>query len=406
MHRKSVATHTILGKKHIMIRRVWLIALMFCLALTGCALSPGPYLDPARMQEPAPDNSTATAYPVHLINAKVIADQAKTLAKDDPRTNMLPVEPLASGNGYSDYRVGPGDILGITVWNHPELTVNGTPGLPAGPDAGSGAVTGGAPGAAITPDGQRVSADGSIYFPTIGRVNVAGKTTEQISNILMARLAGYAVKPQLDVRVIQFRSQQVYMAGQLKNPGTLPITDMKLTVIDAITRSGGAVTDADLQRVQLTRDGKAYVLDVQRTLDHGDVSQNVVLRAGDIVYVPDHNASRVFVLGEISKPQTLFMDKGKLTLADALAGANGIDTQSAQPKQILVIRRSPSDPAKPTIYRLDMTQVDAILLSTQFDLQPLDVVYVGTADIARLNRLLIQLLPTVTSLYLLYSVGH
>ncbi|WP_259295069.1 polysaccharide biosynthesis/export family protein [Paraburkholderia sp. DHOC27] len=357
------------------------------------------------MQEPTPDNSTAAAYPVHLINAKVIADQAKTLAKDDPRTNMLPIEPLAN-NGYADYRVGPGDILGITVWNHPELTVNATTGQAAATDAGSGAVSAGAPGSSVTPDGQRVSADGTIYFPTIGRINVGGKTTEQISNLLMSRLAGYAVKPQLDVRVVQFRSQQVYMAGQLKNPGTLPITDMKLTLIDAITRSGGAVTDADLQRVQLTRNGKSYVLDVQRTLDHGDISQNIVLRAGDIVYVPDHNASRVFVLGEILKPQTLYMDKGQLTLADALSGANSIDPQSAQPRQILVIRRSASDPAKPTIYRLDMTQVDAILLSTQFDLQPLDVVYVGTADIARLNRLLVQLLPTVTSLYLLYSVGH
>lgn len=387
-----------------MIKRVWLIALMFCLALAGCSFAPGPYLDPARMQEPAPDNSTAATYPVHLITASVIANQDKVLAKDDPRTNLLPVEPLTGG--YSDYRVGPGDILGITVWNHPELTVNGTPGLPAGTDAGSGAVASGAPGAAVNPDGQRVAADGTIYFPTVGRVNVAGKTTEQISSLLMNRLGSYAVKPQLDVRVIQFRSQQVYMAGQLKNPGSLPITDMKLTVIDAITRSGGAVADADLQRVQLTRNGKSYVLDVQRTLDHGDISQNVVLQAGDIVYVPDHNASRVFVLGEILKPQTLFMDKGKLTLADALAGASSIDPQSAQPRQILVIRRSAKDPSKPTIYRLDMTQVDAILLSTQFDLHPLDVVYVGTADIARLNRLLYQLLPTVTSLYLLYSVGH
>jgi polysaccharide biosynthesis/export protein len=388
-----------------MIRRVWLIVLMLSLALAGCSLSPGSYLDPARMQEPVTDNTNAPVYPVHLINAQVIADQAKVLTKADPRTNPLPIEPLAN-NGYSDYRVGPGDILGITVWNHPELTVSGTPGLPAGPDAGSGAVESGAPGASVTPEGQRVAADGTIYFPTVGRVNVAGKTTEQISNILMERLAGYAVKPQLDVHVVQFRSQQVYMTGQLKNPGTLPITDMRLTLIDAITRSGGTVTDADLQRVQLTRDGKSYVLDVQRTLDHGDISQNITLHAGDIVYVPDHNASRVFVLGEILKPQTLYMDKGKMTLADALTGANGIDPQAAQPRQILVIRRTPNDPSKPTIYRLDMTQVDAILLSTQFDLQPLDVVYVGTADIARLNRLLIQLLPTVTSLYLLYSVGH
>ncbi len=70
-----------------------------------------------------------------------------------------------------------------------------------------------------------------------------------------------------------------------------------------------------------------------------------------------------------------------------------------------MIRRTPNDPRKPTIYQLDMTQVDAILLSTEFELQPLDVVYVGTAEVARFNRLLEQLLPTMTSLYLIYSVG-
>jgi polysaccharide export outer membrane protein len=130
-----------------------------------------------------------------------------------------------------------------------------------------------------------------------------------------------------------------------------------------------------------------------------------VLRAGDILYVPDHNASRVFVLGEVTKPQTLFMNRGKLTLADAIADVNSIDSRSAQPRQVLVIRRTPGDPRKPTIYQLDMTQVDAILLSTEFELQPLDVVYVGTAEVARFNRLLEQLLPTMTSLYLIYSVG-
>ncbi|MGN4120152.1 SLBB domain-containing protein, partial [Burkholderia gladioli] len=247
------------------------------------------------------------------------------------------------------------------------------------------------------------AADGTIYFPTLGRVEVAGKTAAQISAMLVSRLGGYAIKPQLEVRVIQFRSQQVQLAGEVKNPGSLPITDLKLSVLDAITRSGGSLADADLQRVQLTRGGQTYVLDLQRTLDRGDVSQNVALETGDIVYVPDHNASRVFMLGEVAKPQTLFMDKGRMTLADAIATANGINPQSAQPRQILVIRRSAADPARPSIYRLDMTQVDSILLSTQFDLKPLDVVYVGTAQIAQVNRLLEQLLPTVTSMYLFYA---
>ncbi|KVU59648.1 exopolysaccharide biosynthesis protein [Burkholderia ubonensis] len=350
------------------------------------------------MQEQPTGNTSPPVYSVNPIDASVISRQASFSESD---TGVLPRAPNRQSD---DYRVGPGDILGITVWGHPELTVSGSAAIPLPPleNANSGSSSGG-PGVQVEPDGERVSADGTIYFPTVGRVQVAGKTPAQIGALLVAKLAGYAVKPQLNVRVIQFRSQQVQLAGQVKNPGTLPITDMKLTVLDAITRSGGSLADADLQRVQLTRGGKTYVLDVQRTLDRGDLSQNIALETGDIVYVPDHNASRVFMLGELSKPQTLYMDKGRLTLADALANANSINSQSAQPRQILVIRRTPNEPTKPSIYRLDMTQVDAILLSTQFNLQPLDVVYVGTAEIARLNRLLEQLLPTVTSMYLFYA---
>ncbi|WP_240655594.1 polysaccharide biosynthesis/export family protein [Paraburkholderia phosphatilytica] len=384
---------------------VKVVAFLMCWVMAGCSLAPGPYLDPSRMNQETQDTKSQPVYPVQLITAKTIAQQ---VSLTENQNNPLPAPVPA---GVQDYHVGAGDVLGITVWGHPELTVNGAGAAPlpggAGLDAGGAAASAPtSPGGAVDPAGERVAADGTIYFPTMGRIHVAGMTTQQIGQMMINKLAGYAVKPQLDVRVIQYRSQQVQMAGQVKNPGALPITDMKLTVVDAITRSGGTQTDADLQRVQLTRDGKVYTLDVQRTLDRGDTSQNVVLKAGDIVYVPDHNASRVFVLGEVAKPQTLFMDKGRMTLADALSNANSIAPLSAQPRQILVIRRTPDDPQKPTIFRLDMTQVDAILLSTQFELQPLDVVYVGTADIARLNRLLDQLLPTVTSLYLLYSVGH
>ncbi|CAM2196302.1 polysaccharide biosynthesis/export protein [Paraburkholderia kururiensis] len=390
-------------RKSDMSRKNRIIACLVSGAVAGCSAVPGPYLDPSRMQKEPEASTEKPVYPVHMIDAGVIAQQIKF---DESNTQALPQEVARQG----DYRVGAGDVLNIIVWGHPELTVNGgataaTPGNVTDPNALNGPTGAGNPGALVDPNGERVSADGAIYFPTVGRVHVAGMTAGEIAATLRTRLGSYAVKPQLDVRVAQFRSQQVQLAGDLKNPGTMPITDVKMTVVDAIARAGGAQPDADLQRVQLTRDGKVYTLDVQRTLDRGDVSQNIVLRAGDILYVPDHNASRVFVLGEVTKPQTLFMNKGKLTLADAIADVNSIDPRAAQPRQILVIRRTPNDPRKPTIYQLDMTQVDAILLSTEFELQPLDVVYVGTAEVARFNRLLEQLLPTMTSLYLIYSVG-
>ena len=73
----------------------------------------------------------------------------------------------------------------------------------------------------------------------------------------------------------------------MKSPGPLAVSDVPLTLVDAITRSGGTNSDADLQRVRLTRNGKLYVLDADGVLDRGDMSQNVMLQAGDIVNVPD-----------------------------------------------------------------------------------------------------------------------
>ncbi len=367
-------------------------------ALSGCGLAPGPHLDASRMQDNLDQKTSSAVYPVTLITPQVIAAQMRA---DLDRQNA---DPLAASSDDTPYRVGVGDIIGVTIWNHPELSSgNGVSGA-ALPDAGSAAQ--GSGGEQVASGGQRVANDGTIFFPTLGRIQVAGKTTSEIGAMLSQALAHTVVRPQLEVHVLQYRSQQVQITGDLKQPGSLPITDSPLTVVDAIARSGGAQPDADLQRVQLTRDGKTVSLDIQAVLEHGDVGQNVTLRSGDIVNVPDHSQTRVFVLGEILKPQTLFMDKGRLTLADAIANASGIDPSSAEPRQILVIRRSSEDPTKPVLYRLDMSQVDAIMLATEFQLKPLDVVYVGTADMARFNRALGQLIPTAESLYLLNTLRY
>jgi len=373
-------------------------ACLLAVALSGCALAPGPHLDASRMQDDFSAKTGTDIFPVTLITPQLIATQMQAdLARQSHK-------PLLASQGESPYRVGVGDIVGITIWNHPELSSgNGVTGA-ALPETASAAQASG--GEQLAAGGQRVTNDGSIFFPTLGRVQVAGKTTSEIGLMLSAALARTVVKPQLDVHVLQYRSQEIQITGDLRQPGSLPITDAPLTVVDAIARAGGTQPDADLQRVQLTRNGKSITLDISAVLERGDASQDVTLQNGDIVYVPDHTQTRVFVLGEILKPQTLFMDKGRLTLADAVANASGIDPGAANAKQVLVIRRSDQDTTRPLLYRLDMSQVDAIMLATEFQLKPLDVVYVGTADMARFNRALGQLLPSAESLYLLNTLRY
>jgi polysaccharide export outer membrane protein len=95
------------------------------------------------------------------------------------------------------------------------------------------------------------------------------------------------------------------------------------------------------------------------------------------------------------------MMKGRLTIADALTQAGGILDTDANARQIYVVRGAREKPASPDIYRLDLTQPDSLLLSTQFQLRPLDVVYVGTAGAVQFNRLVNQVLPTLTTIFYL-----
>ncbi|AJX36297.1 polysaccharide biosynthesis/export protein [Burkholderia pseudomallei] len=415
------------------------------LALSGCALAPGPALDSSRMNDNLSAPTDSTVYDVKLITPQLVytlkqADEADTRAKEAGLAQSLPA-------ASADYRVGPDDVLGIVVWDHPELTRGGGNGTGADTsplaDIGTLQASGGLGGVLpqqvsafgtngqgeVDSPGQRVAANGTIFFPTLGRVRVEGMSPVQIAALLARRLDKQIRNPQIDVRVMQYRSQRVQITGDVKNPGQLSLTGSHLRVVDAINRAGGGNPDADLQRVLLTRGDQVMTIDVNRILNRGDLRQNIVLQANDIVHVPDRTQNRVFVMGEVPKPQTVYMNQGQLSLADALSAAGSIDPMGANPRQVIVIRH-PNPPLaqapgvqsglqeglkkvsyapernKPEVFRLDMTQVDALMLATEFDMKPLDVVYVGTAPAARFNRMLSQILPTAESFYLIWSVSR
>ncbi|WP_144153542.1 polysaccharide biosynthesis/export family protein [Paraburkholderia sp. BCC1885] len=383
-----------------MLKRNLTAALLLTAFLSACATAPGNYLDTSSLKEESPSKPAET-YPVHLIDSDLVMAQAQQAAAQQ---HPLPPSRYSDTSQYV-YHVAPQDILGITVWDHPELTTPNGSTLSTGDNTTqtlAGAVqqpyTTALPGQA-DPYGQTVAPDGTIFFPFVGRMQAGGKTVSDIRSELTRRLVPYIRNPQVDVRVLSFRSQKVQVTGEVKSPGPLAISDVPLTLVDAITRSGGSTSIADIQRVRLTRNNQLYVLDANGVLDRGDTSQNVMLQPGDIVNVPDRVDSRVFVMGEVKTPQTVSMLRGKLTIADALTQATGILDTDANPRQIYVLRGMKDHPTTPEVYRLDMTQPNAIMLSSQFQLQPLDVVYVGTALSTTFNRVIQQVLPAIQSVF-------
>ncbi|PAK12520.1 exopolysaccharide biosynthesis protein [Burkholderia ubonensis] len=373
---------------------------MLVLMLDGCSTSPGNYLNTTRLDDSA--TPQGARYKVQLVTGELIISQAKAQqAMELPR---LPVSRYRDLSQYV-YRIEPQDILGVIVWDHPELTTPQSSGVSSTTQTIESALQ--QPytsGLSNNPSGQTVDADGSIYFPYVGKLFVAGKTIGETRNELSKMLARYVMNPQVDVRVLAYRSQKIQVTGEVKAPGPLAITDVPLTLVDAIARSGGASTEADLQRVRLTRDGQFYVLDAYGILDRGDIRQNVILQSGDILNIPDRTDSRVFVMGEVKTPVTASMNKGHLTIADALTAGGGILDTDANPRQVYVLRTQQDKPDALDIFRLDMTQPDTLMLSSRFQLKPLDVVYVGTAGSVYFNRLLQQIFPTIQSVYYMKQI--
>ncbi|MFQ6023882.1 MAG: polysaccharide export protein [Acidiferrobacterales bacterium] len=344
------------------------ILLALIVPLSGCGLAPTMDLDESKYEGPV-------SFPIIPITAELVTSPDNQPRRSVNSHNNVTLERKLA---EYEYRVGPQDVLSVIVWEHPELTI------PAGEFRSAEAA------------GHTVSPGGTIFFPFVGEVDVAGKTVQEIRRLLSERLAAFITNPQLDVRVAAFNSQRVHVIGEVIKPGILPITDVPLTALEAINKAGGISPEADLQNVALTRNGEVRTLDLQALYDFGDTRQNVLLRSGDIVHVPDRNKNKVFILGEFKKPTTLLMHKGRITLAEVISDVGGFDRLTADPSRIYVIR---GEFDHPEIYRLDASSADALLLANRFQLKPRDVVYVASTKLARWDRVISQILPTIQLLW-------
>lgn len=182
--------------------------------------------------------------------------------------------------------------------------------------------------------------DGTIAYPLIGQVPVAGKTPEQAAEILKERLLRFVRHPIVTVAISQLAQPNIMVLGDVKNPGKYQLrSDAHLS--DAIAAAGGMPDidgDFPLARVS-TPDGKVTQANLQKLLRGGDTSQDAQLAEGDVVYVPGPVQFYVNVAGAVDHPGQIQVNQGD-GLAVAIAKAGNSANANSDLNHIRLIRRN------------------------------------------------------------------
>lgn len=222
--------------------------------------------------------------------------------------------PPATNVRASEYVLGAGDVVRVTVFQNPDLSLE-----------------------------TRVSENGVITYPLIGNVPVGGKSAEAAEHTIakMLRDGGFVISPQVSVLVMQIRGNQVAVLGQVNRPGRYPLETANTRLSDMLAIAGGAAsTGADTVIFSGVRDGKQLrrEIDVASMFLDERLADDIVLQSGDILYV--HRAPMFYIYGEVQRPGVYRLERA-MTVMQALASGGGL-TQKGTQRGVRVHRRDAS----------------------------------------------------------------
>ena len=283
--------------------RLTAVSLGLGVLLSGCSIAPGSFVEFDSLKKARTD---ANALNSQVSVTSVDADVIRKLSAQGENTDSQLLNALEAERSRYEYRVGPGDILSIIVYDHPELTI------PAGEQRRA------------ADSGNLINPDGTIFYPYTGRIRVDGQTVDEIQENITSLLSEYIRDPQIMVRVAQFNSKFVFVTGAVTKPGRVALRNTPLTLIDAIQAASGLRRTRTTTSSRSRDKGRTATVSSYELLKSGNLSQNIVLRPGDLVHVPDDSTQRVYVMGEVTRPGQVAMGSTKLSLTDVITEVGGI----------------------------------------------------------------------------------
>lgn len=373
--------------------------------LGGCALSPGMSFSGSSGGSNASADvgaTTGASVPSSLVAKGVAGAPAGSVI--EITTELVAKEAAARPTGVPEdvkklfatptpYQIGPGDVLSIVVWDHPELN------LPTSGGAGDSTT-----GANSIASGYTVDTNGFIQYAYIGPLKVEGLSEMGVRDALAQRLAKYVRQPQVTVRIETYRSKRVYLDGEVKTPGVQVLNDRPMTLPEAVNRAGGFTANSDRSRVAVTRGDSTVIVDMPDLIRKGVNPDRIVLHDGDLVRVYAQTDSKVFVVGEVQKPGGVEFNNGRMTLNEALGNSGGLSQASADASQVYVVRGR--DTGKPVVFHLDASNASAMATADSFELKPNDVVFVDTSSLVKWSRVISLILPTTQAAAASRAVGY
>ncbi len=335
---------------------------------------------------PAPDASRGEVAALHLID--VTDEVVRRLGR--LRQQQLFSE-VIDDQSLPPLTVGIGDLIQISIWEAPPAALFGSAGI----EARTPGLSAGTARSTVIPEAM-IGSDGTFNVPFAGSIKADGQSLQQIEQDIAQRLKGKANQPQVQARVVGSASTTITVVGEVAQSTRMPLTPRRERLLDALASAGGVRHPVDKVSLQLTRGSHVQSLPLDTIIR--DPRQNIRLRPGDVVTAL-HQPLSFTALGALSKNEEVPFEGQGISLTQALARVGGLQDQRADARNVLVFRMEDQGAINltrsaqadvngrvPVIYRINLRDPRSFFLAQGFAIQHRDLVYVGNAPAADLQK--------------------